>query len=392
MKQKSLIAFYKFSVTATFMFSRQRLFWLSAPYDLPGSDARFLRAVRENCAYHIRRCPEYRTICQTLRFTPETLETMDDLAKLPVLPTLFLKRRAVFSMPEWRMAMRVTSSGTSGRFSRVGFDWGCIFAEIPMILRLGFYHGLVSPKPAHYVVLGYKPGKQDRMGVARTMFGLTHFAPPLSRTYALRWQGERYVPDLDGAVSGLEKLANARFPTRIVGFPSYLWFGLQQAEKMGLQARFPRGSKILLAGGWKQHYAQEVEKPRLYALAQRVLGIGEADIHELFGAVEHPIFYNTCKYHRFHVPAYARVLIRDVETLEPLPMGQTGLVNLISPLICATPVTSVMTDDLGRLTPGEDCGCGLRSPCLTILGRVGLPDITTCAAGAADLLGKGEAF
>jgi hypothetical protein len=51
-----------------------------------------------------------------------------------------------------------------------------------------------------------------------------------------------------------------------------------------------------------------------------------------------------------------------------------------------------MTDDLGMLTPGEYCGCGLTSPVLTILGRVGLSDITTCAAGAAELLGGGGTF
>ena len=73
-------------------------------------------------------------------------------------------------------------------------------------------------------------------------------------------------------------------------------------------------------------------------------------------------------------------------------MGAVGLVNLITPLLCASPVTSVMTDDLGTLTPGEDCGCGLKAPVLTILGRVGLEDITTCAAGAAELLEGGEAL
>ena len=64
--------------------------------------------------------------------------------------------------------------------------------------------------------------------------------------------------------------------------------------------------------------------------------------------------------------------------------------------MAATPTLSVMTDDLGYLTPGEACGCGRKSPYLTILGRVGMTDIQTCAAGAAELLGqaegKGEAF
>ena len=372
------------------MFSRQKLFWFSEPYNLSGSDTRFLQAVRDNCAYHIKHCPEYRAICETEGFSPDQLRTIDDLDRLPVLPTLFFKRRAVFSMPERRMGMRVTSSGTSGSFSRVGFDWGCIFAEIPMVLRLGFFHGLVSPKPAHYVILGYKPGKQDRMGVARTMFGLTHFAPPVSRFYALRWRNGGYVPDLEGAVKTLAVRTRSPLPTRIVAFPSYLWFGMKRMEELELSVKLPRGSKILLAGGWKQHYAQEVDKSTLYALAERVLGIGEENIHEFFGAVEHPVFFNTCKKHHFHIPVYSRIIIRDARTLKPLPAGEVGLVNLITPLINATPVTSVMTDDLGYLTPGENCGCGLRSPYLTILGRAGLSDITTCAAGAAELLGKGE--
>jgi len=133
-----------------------------------------------------------------------------------------------------------------------------------------------------------------------------------------------------------------------------------------------------------------MDKSRLYSLAKKVLGVEEENIKEFFGAVKHPIFFNACPRHHFHVPIYSRVLIRDVHTLETLPYGQVGLVSLLSPLIEATPTASVMTDDLGYLEPGSKCGCGLDSPYLTILGRVGLSDIKTCAAGAAELLGKGE--
>ena len=374
------------------MLERQKLFWSFRPYDLEGTQEKFLRAVRENCAFHLRRCPEYRAIAQKLRFSPEQLRTIEDLPKIPVLPTLFYKRRALFSMPRSRMAMYVTSSGTSGKFSQIGFDWGCVLAEVPMVLHLGWRHGLISPKPAHCVILGYKPHKSNQTGVTRTMYGLTYFSPPISRTYALHYADGEYVPDLDGIARALDRLGRSFFPPRIVGFPSYLWFGLKRMEELGLRVTLPRGSKILLAGGWKQHYSQQVEKPVLYDLAQRILGIPESQIHEFFGAVEHPIFYNACRCHHFHIPIYSRVIIRDVNTLEPLPMGRVGLINLISPLMNATPTTSVMTDDLGYLTPGEDCGCGISSPYLTILGRVGLSDIQTCAAGAAQLLGKGEGF
>ena len=44
-----------------------------------------------------------------------------------------------------------------------------------------------------------------------------------------------------------------------------------------------------------------------------------------------------------------------------------------------------MTDDLGILHDGDTCPCGVKSPWLEIIGRVGMADIKTCAAGADDL-------
>ena len=116
------------------------------------------------------------------------------------------------------------------------------------------------------------------------------------------------------------------------------------------------------------------------------MNIDEKNIVEFFGAVEHPILYTDCEYHHFHVPVYSKVVIRDPETLEPLKYGQTGLVNLITPICKATPILSIMTDDLGILHDGKNCPCGVKSPYLEIVGRVAPQDIKTCAAGAAEIL------
>ena len=142
----------------------------------------------------------------------------------------------------------------------------------------------------------------------------------------------------------------------------------------------------MLGGGWKQFYTEQVDKNTFYELAYKVLGIEDQDIIEFFGAVEHPILYCDCKNHHFHIPVYSRVIIRDVQTLKPLNYGKAGLVNLLTPMVKATPILSVMTDDLGVLHEGKECGCGIEAPYLEIIGRVGLEDIKTCAAGAADLL------
>lgn len=58
-------------------------------------------------------------------------------------------------------------------------------------------------------------------------------------------------------------------------------------------------------------------------------------------------------------------------------------------MVKATPILSVMTDDLGILHDGG-CGCGIDSPYLEIIGRVGVKDIKTCAAGAAEILSELE--
>ena len=144
---------------------------------------------------------------------------------------------------------------------------------------------------------------------------------------------------------------------------------------------------MTLGGGWKQYSAQKVSKEEFYALAKEVLGLEKENIIEFFGAVEHPILWTQCKEHHFHVPGFARVIIRDPDTLLPVENGQIGLINLLTPMCRSVPLCSVMTDDLGILHD-EKCSCGINQPYLEILGRAGLDDIKTCAEGAASLLKK----
>ena len=199
-----------------------------------------------------------------------------------------------------------------------------------------------------------------------------------------------YVLDLETVQNAIIRHSKSRFPLRFMGFPAYAWFLMKRMEEQGVSVQLPKGSKLMLGGGWKQFYAEEVDKSEFYALAKKVLGLDDKDIIEFYGAVEHPIFYNDCERHRFHVPVYSRILIRDPETLRPVPNGTPGLVNLITPMDVGTPLLSVMTDDLGVLHDADECGCGLKAPWLEILGRVGLQDIKTCAAGASEILNKVE--
>lgn len=372
------------------MSCRSKLFGWRDPYDLAGTDALFLEAIRENAAFHLRNCPEYRAICEREGFSPESLRVFDDLRRVPVLPTLYFKRHELFSIPKRRMVLRSTSSGTSGERSRIGWEWQDCLHALRMTLRVASRHGLLSPRPTNYLVLGYQPHRSNQTAISKTAFGFTFFAPGLHRAYALRWKPDGYALDLDGLKEALLRYSRQPFPVRTMGFPAYTWFFLRELQKDGIRVRLHPASRVCMGGGWKQFYAEKVEKEALYALAEEVLGVPESRCHEFFGAVEHPILYADCRRHHFHIPVYSRVLIRDAYTLEPLPPGETGLVNLLTPLVRGVPLTSVMTDDLGVLHPAESCGCGCPSPWLEIIGRVGVRGVQTCAAGAAKLLGGAE--
>ena len=365
-----------------------RLFRWKDPYDLSGSEELFTAAMAENAAYQAAHCPDYARILDEQGFTPEKL-AVGDLAHLPPVPTLYFKHHELLSMERSKLLIKATSSGTSGNKSRIGFDAASLWRGLHMVIRQTRYHQLLSPIPCHYFILGYQPHSSNQTAFSMTGFGFTFFAPAASRTYALVYRDGGYRLDLEAMRAKLIKCARGGLPIRTIGFPAYTYMLLSQMEKEGIRLQMPRGSMITMGGGWKQFEGQKVEKAELYRLAKAVLGIDEDRCVEFFGAVEHPILYTTCPHHHFHVPVYSRVIIRDPDTLQPVPNGTPGLVNLLTPMAGSMPILSVMTDDLGILHDADTCPCGIRSPWLEILGRVGVRDIVTCAAGAADFLKGG---
>lgn len=363
----------------------RRAVFKKRPYEEDGKGD-FVKAVRELTEYHIKHNEKYARICAGNGFSPDMLQCEDDLCRLPFIPTLTFKKHGLFSIKKG-VVIKATSSGTGGTAGVIGFELSGLFCALKMVLKIFAFKRLFSPRLTNYVVFGYKPDGKNKTAVSKTAFGATLFAPALHRTYAITRKNGKYGADLDRVCRAVEEYSKKKHPVRFMGFPSYTYFAMKLLEEKGITVKLPPGSKIMLAGGWKQYYREQVDKAEFYETAKRVLGVDDGDIVEFYGAVEHPVAYCDCKNHHFHIPAYSRVIIRDVTTLEPLPYGKIGLVELITPMIKATPVTAVMPDDLGVLYPGENCGCGIKSPYLEIIGRVGLKDVKTCAAGASSLLG-----
>ena len=365
---------------------RTKLCFCRDIYDQRARDRTFMEAVRRNVDCHLLKCKDYRRILESRGFSRSDGQRVMNAGEVPCIPTLFFKYHDLYSVPEASMVIKATSSGTGGVKSRIGFDKKSLFFAGVAAGRVIARHGLFSVRPVHYVILGFPPGKENQTAISRTQRLSTMFAPALSRKYALRKGKHGYRPDFNGLLEALRRYGRGNAPVRIIGFPAYLYFLLKEMERNRIFIRLPKHSMIMAGGGWKQFYKETVDKRELYRLGERHLGIPESHFREFFGAVEHPGVYCDCPNHHFHIPVTSRVVIRDVDTLEPVGYGTTGLVNLISPLVESMPLVSILTDDLGILHRGCECGCGIEAPYLEIIGRTGVPEIRTCAAGAEEVL------
>ncbi|MDA3931197.1 MAG: acyl-protein synthetase [Tenericutes bacterium] len=361
------------------LFSRRKI------YDLERTNEIFVKAMRENAIFHFEHNADYKRILDEASFNPRDIQSMEDLFQLPFIPTLYYKHHEMFSMSLKRMPIKATSSGTSGMRSKIGMDIKSLWYGFKMVVRTFKYHKLWSLRPVTYIIFGYEPHKSNQAGIAKTANGFTFVAPSRKKVFAIKYTKDGYVVDLERVKQALIEADKKHRPVRTIGFPAYTYFLLKEMKSEGIRLKLHKKSKITIGGGWKQFYAEKVDKESFYALVKEVLGVKDTNCVEFFGAVEHPILYTDCRHHHFHIPVYSRVVIRDIDTLEPLPHGQMGLINLMTPMVKATPLLSVMTDDLGILH-NEGCKCGEKSPWLEIIGRVGIKDITTCAAGAEKLL------
>ncbi len=371
---------------------RKSLFWHGKPYDLEKTESLFLNKMKENMVFQFQNCEGYRKLLEHRGWNEEKIAKIQTLKEIPFLPTLYFKHHRLDALPEKKMLTTATSSGTSGNKSVIGYDVKTMWRALGMVLHIGKKHRLLSLRPCHYIILGYEhksllwgSRKVEEKAVAKTAYGFTFFAPALSRTYALREVNGEYKLNLEEIKQKLIQYSKGRVPVRIMGFPFHAFWLLNMMKDEGLSCPLPKGSMMAFGGGWKEYYTQKADKETMYQLVEEVLAIPESQCREFFGAVEHPILYCDCEKHHFHVPVYARVIIRDVDTLEPVENGAVGLVNLLTPLVQSAPVLSIMTDDLGILHDGSECCCGINTPYLEILGRVGMADITTCAAGAEKL-------
>ncbi len=354
-----------------------------APYPQESNGPLFLEAMRQAIGWHVDNCAFYGAMNPILPLTEK------DLERVPMVPANFFKRREVLSIPREKVFLHLTSSGTTGQKSQIFFDEWTIRSAQAMVDRIFEFYGWVTPEtPVNYLLYSYEPEEGSKLGTAYTDNFLCKYAPVNGVTYALKYAGkDGHKFDAFGVIEALKRYEN--LPVRIFGFPAFLYFTLEKMKELGVPPlKLHPDSMTFLGGGWKGHQGKAITKHELYALAGEMLGIPDERMRDGFGSVEHCVPYVECSKHEFHIPAWSRVLIRGVRTLEALPAGETGYLNFISPYITSVPAVSVLMGDLATRHEAHECSCGTPAPFFRIVGRAGLTSNKSCAVAAAEILSQ----
>jgi phenylacetate-coenzyme A ligase PaaK-like adenylate-forming protein len=354
----------------------------------PRTSKAFLAAMRAALDFQGKRAPVLKALYKAEGFSPASLKTEKDVARIPFLFVSALKERDLTTLPYSRIALELKSSGTSGQRSRMQLDRGSLMRVRRMAWKVFEGLGLTDLDQAHdYICFTYDPDVAKDLGTAWTDKLLTSFTRKGEIFYTFRWSKAKndFYFDIDGAVAAMKKCEDAQSLVRLVGFPA---FALKLTEEFKKRyGRYPRlnpESSVVTGGGWKTLADEALDKKVYRRILADNLGVPVANVRDLFGMVEHGVPYVDCRLGNFHVPNYGRIIARHPGTLEPLGYGKPGLLQFITPYLTSYPSLSVLSSDFGLVR--ERCSCGLKGPVLEIHGRAGVKKLKGCAISAATML------
>jgi len=165
----------------------------------------------------------------------------------------------------------------------------------------------------------------------------------------------------------------------VYGFTYILWSKfLKVLKQEKIQLNIPN-LKLLHSGGWKKLISEKVEKEVFSETAAQIFNTNVSNVIDFYGMVEQlGVVFIDCKYGHKHVPDFAEIIIRDIQTLEEVKFGEEGLIEVMSILGSSYPSQAILTEDIGKFIGIDDCMCGRRGKYFRFKSRVDKAEIRGC--------------
>lgn len=338
-------------------------------------DAILTPVFRALCADMAERCPPYRRFFE--KFSGSPCEWPSP-AGVPPLPASMFKHFLLSAVPPEKVLRELRSSSTTGQQpSRIVIDKTTSFRQSRALVAI----------------------LKERLGVHRRPFLVLDTADSAApgdsltaRNAAIRGVGNfasKTVFALDQTPTGdlvpnWERIAgffaeHSAEPVLLFGFTFIVWMHfVAEAERRGTSFRATEAI-LLHSGGWKKLTAQAVSKDEFNRRTAAVLGTVPQQIVDFYGMVEQvgTVFVD-CSAGNKHAPAFADVILRHPLSLQPVAVGEQGVIEVLSVLPSSYPGHAILTEDQGILLGVDDCPCGAHGKYFRFTSRIERAEVRGC--------------
>ncbi|EKD99179.1 MAG: hypothetical protein ACD_23C00090G0003 [uncultured bacterium] len=347
-------------------------FDLSQPYGLDkrAKQALLLDTLNTLTQWHQQQCEPYRNIVDGL-FKNAVAKTLEDL---PFLPVRLFKTRDLLSVNKEEVIKTLTSSGTTGQaVSRIFLDKETSVRQTRVLAAI--MAAFLGPQRLPMVIVDSADLLKDRTRFNARAAGILGFSTfGRKHHYCLDDQLQLKLDDLQDYL-----VEHKDGPILLFGFTFVVWQGLYEgALKAGRKLNFGKNSTLIHGGGWKRLTDQQVSNEVFKQKLNEQLGINR--VFNYYGMVEQVgSIFMECEHGHLHSPVFADIIVRNPISLDPVPFGEAGVVEVLSALPLSYPGHVLLTEDMGVIHGEDDCSCGRLGKYFSISGRLPKVEMRGCS-------------
>jgi long-chain-fatty-acid---luciferin-component ligase len=336
--------------------------------------------------YHFQNCAEYRKFCEGRNVTPEMINGLEDLSKIPLLDSFkTLRKRQFLSVPKTSIVAQFCSTGSSGKplvwvsLDQITLDW-MIQASVL------FNKTMIDVKPgATLLILPYIPQLKFAV-VSKSILPNLH----QNIYFGLKALfGKDPRPKIELDPKAIDQFINDPAPVKnLIGFPFTITQLKDYLDSKKMELSLGKEGMIITGGGWKPR--QKESKYTNFSREQLELEIARSfntpveNIRDAYGCTEILLGFIQCKYHRYHVPFWCYETAVDPDDLTILKDGNKGL-GACYDFACHSWPAFVLTEDFIRVY-NDPCPCGISGQTIEYLGRIQDEDPRGCSFKFEDKL------